>query len=135
MTLHDLILLSQRIERDRIEIQSRRAAAAAGDTPPQFDSIIELGADDPDYGDPAGWPAWTDDWRWVPTEPQPLEPPADEEPAYEPTPQDRTWSASHLDADEAQAWAEYREWAEHVDRIEAERRALDAQYEARCRFG
>jgi hypothetical protein len=36
----------------------------ATDDTPRFDSIIELGTDDDAYGDPAGWPEWTDEDRW-----------------------------------------------------------------------
>jgi hypothetical protein len=40
-------------------------------------------------------------------------------PGFEPSDSDREWAVANLDADQDEAWAEYREWAEHVDRLEA----------------
>jgi hypothetical protein len=97
---------------------------------------------DPEWGDPAEWPEWTDSDRWelgpaLPPDAAPLPPELepDEPGSFEPDPGDREWVARNLDADEAEMWSDYREWAEHVDRLDANRRALDAAYEARCRFG
>jgi hypothetical protein len=40
-------------------------------------------------------------------------------PAFEPTEADRQWAVANIDTDQDEAWADYREWAEHVDRLEA----------------
>jgi hypothetical protein len=66
------------------------------------DVIIECGACDPDHGEPAEWPAWTDAARWEPSQ---------------------------------EDWEDYRQWCEHVDRLDAIRRMEDSEWEKRMRFG
>jgi hypothetical protein len=102
------------------------------------DQLVELRSlDNPAWGPAESWPDWTDDDRWelgpaIPPDAVPLPP---ELAPVDPDPADREWAAENVSADEAQAWSEYREWAEHVDRLDATRRALDAEYESRARFG
>jgi hypothetical protein len=102
------------------------------------DQLTEIrNLDDPAWGPAESWPDWTDDDRWelgpaIPPDAVPLPP---ELAPVDPDPADREWAAENVSADEDERWSEYREWAEHVDRLDAERRALDAAYEARCRFG
>jgi hypothetical protein len=108
------------------------------------DQLVEIRSlDDPEWGDPAEWgPEWDEDvWELGPVitpDAMPLPPelePGDEPESFEPDTVDREWAAGNVSADEAEMWSDYREWAEHMDRLDATRRALDAAYEARCRFG
>jgi hypothetical protein len=50
------------------------------------DPITECGIGDADYGDPAEWPAWTDEGRWEPTDDDYR--PSFEGDVYQPTPED-----------------------------------------------
>jgi hypothetical protein len=40
-------------------------------------------------------------------------------PTFEPDADDRAWVVENIDTDQDEMWADYREWAEHVDRLEA----------------
>ena len=62
------------------------------------DEVIECGFDDPDYGDPAEWPDWTDRWT---CEEGPAIPPDAALGPFEPSEDDL---------------ADYAEWAAEVDR-------------------
>ena len=52
------------------------------------DDVIECGACDPCYGDPADWPEWTDADRWTH-----IDPPDQ----VDPSPDDCRWAAGHLE--------------------------------------
>jgi hypothetical protein len=75
------------------------------------DQIIEAGFDDPDYGEPEGWPSWTDE-RWEPTD--------DDEAWWVAQNDDEDWSA---DASEQARWSrrleELHQASEWQDRLEA----------------
>lgn len=60
-----------------------------------FDTLAALkDAFDPEAGDPAGWPAWTDDDRWeIPADVLDRGERAEEEAPYEPAADDRLWWA------------------------------------------
>jgi hypothetical protein len=73
------------------------------------DAVIECGACDPDYGEPEGWPPWTDQ-RWEPTaadsawlNTHPLPPIAGGAPESGPSDQD---------------WEDYHRWSAWQDRLE-----------------
>jgi hypothetical protein len=72
------------------------------------DQLIEItGLNDPSWGDPAGWPEWTDRDIWNPgPEPEPLpEPPAPEPESFEPSEEDRADQARWSDRlDDHLAW-------------------------------
>jgi len=36
------------------------------------------------------------------------------------------WALENVDAEQDEAWADYREWAEHVDRLEAMHQVTDS---------
>jgi hypothetical protein len=90
------------------------------------DQIIECTACDPDAGEPADWPAWTDACRW------------------EPTPDDVAWlntspppisgGAPEWEPSEAD-WADYHEHCLEVERLDALRRMEDHEHELRLRYG
>ncbi len=84
---------------------------------PQFDSLIELGTDDPDYGDPVGWPAWVDADRWEPNEPE----------SFEPSQEDVAWLNEQPTLDD---WLEYRAWTAWVEERDQERRIIEADIRA-----
>ena len=86
------------------------------------------------WGPAESWPESDDidGWRWTLTEPQPLEPPADEEGAYEPEPEELAWWDSQPSN---QDWDDYRAWCEDYERRNFGRMCQDAEFEARCRFG
>jgi hypothetical protein len=83
--------------------------------------------------DPWDDPRWDEDvWELGPAVPDDAElVPA----GFEPSEDDRQWALENVDAEQDEAWADYREWAEHVDRLHAICRMEDAYYEARARFG
>jgi hypothetical protein len=61
------------------------------------DAVIEAGCDDPDYGEPEGWPEWTDGDCWAPTA------------------ADEAWlAAQNADADD---WPADAEWSRHIEEI------------------
>jgi hypothetical protein len=83
---------------------------ATTDDTPQFDSIIELGSDDPHYGPAEAWPSWTDDDRWEPgPEPAPYEDDTAEWPAYVPTDSDLAEWGEMCRRDE-----EHARWLRHL---------------------
>jgi hypothetical protein len=88
-------------------------AHAATDDTPQFDSIIELGIDDDAYGDPAGWPEWTDEWRWVPTEPDPDDVHENlKRYGYHPAPEPAPYEPSEAN------WQDYLDWSARLEAME-----------------
>src|SRR3954449_2212093 len=85
------------------------------------DEVIECGFDDPDYGDPADWPTWTDRdvWEDGPAVADDVE----LEPAgFEPSQED----IEFLNVPPGHDWEEYARIAEWQDRLEQDRRITDA---------
>jgi hypothetical protein len=74
--------------------------------------------DDPDYGDPAEWPAWTDSGRWG-LGPEPADEPLPPELApVDPDPADARWLNEQPSLDD---WLEYRAWSRWVEMKDRER--------------
>ena len=58
------------------------------------DQYIEFDPSDPSFGEPEGWPAWTDADR------------------YEPSPEDVAWLA-----EQTEEWIEYEAWSRRLEEL------------------
>jgi hypothetical protein len=90
------------------------------------DAVIEVGLDDPEYGEPESWPEWVDAERWEPTE-------ADVAWIND-TPVPAICGAAPFEPSDADL-DEMAAWSEHLDRLDTLRRADDAEDECRMRYG
>jgi hypothetical protein len=75
------------------------------------DRYTDCGADDPEYGEPEGWPIWTDEFVWVSSRDVPPVLPGED---------DCRWAAEHValpivDGPLVESWAEYVRWSERLD--------------------
>jgi hypothetical protein len=100
------------------------------------DRVIECGCNDPDHGEPANWPEWTDAWFWEPG-------PED----MSPTAADIAWLAVNSilpplsgGAPEpfvptAADWADYHAFCREVDERHELARTSRLEDECRLRYG